>query len=104
MLEPGEDPIEGGLRELSEETGYAGGEARLIGSCHPNPAIQNNRCFFVLVKPVTLVNPTAWDTHEELAIDVVPLKNLYARAYRGELCHSLTLTGLFFLANTLGMK
>ena len=50
VMEEGEDPIAAGVRELSEETGYGGGKARLLGSVHPNPAIQDNRCHFVLVE------------------------------------------------------
>jgi ADP-ribose pyrophosphatase len=102
MLEPGEDPIEGGLRELVEETGYSGGTARLIGSCFPNPAIMNNRCFFVLTEPVTKTADTAWDTNEEMVIDLNSIDDVYRRAYRGEFRHSLTLTGLFFLKEYLG--
>ena len=31
VMEKGEDPITAGVRELSEETGYGGGKASLIG-------------------------------------------------------------------------
>lgn len=43
VIEPGEDPVKAGLRELEEETGYVGGNARLLASVHPNPAIMSNR-------------------------------------------------------------
>ena len=32
IVEPGEDPVVAGLRELREETGFAGASARLLGS------------------------------------------------------------------------
>jgi len=44
VIESGEDLVAAGVRELAEETGFAGGTARLLGSVHPNPAIQDNRC------------------------------------------------------------
>src|SRR5471032_929335 len=49
VIEPGEDPAAAAVRELREETGYTGARARLLGSVHPNPAIQSNRCHIVLV-------------------------------------------------------
>src|SRR4051812_40028013 len=51
MMDPGETaPIAAGLRELKEETGYEGTNARLIGQIYPNPAIMNNTCYTVLVE------------------------------------------------------
>src|SRR5437763_7819845 len=42
------DPVATGLRELREETGYEGNNARVIGKVFPNPAIMSNTCFTVL--------------------------------------------------------
>src|SRR5947199_9918374 len=39
LLEPGEDPGDGGARELLEETGYAGEPPEPLGSLWPNPAL-----------------------------------------------------------------
>src|SRR5438046_2389724 len=51
MMDPGEtDPVSTGTRELSEETGYVGKNARLLGQIFPNPAIMNNVCHTVLVE------------------------------------------------------
>ncbi|HVV00044.1 MAG TPA: NUDIX hydrolase, partial [Verrucomicrobiae bacterium] len=38
-----------GARELREETGYEGQNARVIGRVLPNPAILSNVCFTVLI-------------------------------------------------------
>src|SRR5256886_17620241 len=43
-------PLVAGARELREETGYEGENARLIGRVHPNPAIMSNTCHTVLVE------------------------------------------------------
>lgn len=94
VIDGGEDPVAAGLRELQEETGYAGGEARLLGAVHPNPAIQGNRCHLVLATGVERSAETAWDADEELETLLVPVEEVYARAYRGEITHALVLDAL----------
>lgn len=94
VIEDGEDPVVAGLRELAEETGYAGGIARLLGSVHPNPAIQDNRCHAVLADGVTLSGPLAWDEDEEIEVLTAPVEEVLAWARCGKITHSLSLTAL----------
>src|SRR5256885_1868583 len=47
-----------GLRELREETGYAGENPRLIGQILPNPAIMSNTCFTVMVENCHCLHPS----------------------------------------------
>ena len=94
VIEPGEDCVVAGLRELREETGYAGGSARLLGSVHPNPAMQSNRCHLVLVENARLESALEWDPDEELETLVTPVDEVYAMAYRGEITHALVLDAL----------
>ena len=61
VIEKGEDPIEAGLRELKEETGFVGEKAVLIGSARPNAAILSNQCHFVLVENVMKTAELAFD-------------------------------------------
>src|SRR5438309_3939061 len=50
MMDPHDaSPEATALRELREETGYAGEKPRLIGQIFPNPAIMSNVCFTVMV-------------------------------------------------------
>lgn len=97
MIEPGEDPVAAAVRELREETGYAGTGARLLGSVHPNPAIQNNRCHLVLVEGAERRGATAWDADEEIGVTTEPVAEVMAWARSGRITHSLVLCALFYL-------
>lgn len=105
VIEAGEDPVEAGLRELAEETGFAGINARLLGTVHPNPAIQGNHCHLVLVEGATKTHELAWDQDEELHVATLPVDEVYALARRGGITHSLVLNALFlFEPHWIAMK
>lgn len=95
MIEAGEDPVVAGLRELTEETGYAGKNARLLGRVHPNPAIMSNRCHVVLVEDAGLAGPPHWDADEEIEVGLFPVEDVLARVRAGEISHSLVVSALF---------
>jgi len=95
VIEPGEDPVAAGIRELREETGYVGERARLLGAVHPNPAIQNNRCHLLLVEGAVRRANLAWDPDEEIAITTAPVAEVLAAVRTGRITHSLVLCGLF---------
>jgi 8-oxo-dGTP pyrophosphatase MutT (NUDIX family) len=95
VIERGEDPVAAGVRELREETGYAGASARLLGSVHPNPAIQNNRCHLVLVEGAERSTATEWDHDEEIAVTTAPVEEVFACARDGRITHALVLNALW---------
>ena len=95
VIERGEDPVAAGVRELREETGYAGASARLLGSVHPNPAIQSNRCHLVLVEAAARVAAPAWDHDEEIAVSTAPVEEVFAWARCGRITHALVLYALW---------
>jgi ADP-ribose pyrophosphatase len=97
IVDPGEDPVEAGLRELREETGYVAERGRLIGTCSPNPAILNNQCKIVFADNVVLTDEgTEWDEHEEMEIRAVPEAEILQWAADCQIGHALALTGLLF--------
>jgi ADP-ribose pyrophosphatase len=98
VIEPGEDCLAAGLRELREESGYVGGPVRLLGSVHPNPAIQNNRCHLVLVENARPEAQLAWDPDEELEVLIRSVDEVYALAYAGGITHALVLDALLLFA------
>ena len=95
IIERGEDPLIAGLREVAEETGYRAARARLLGTVHPNPAIQNNTCHLVLAEDSALSSPLAWDEDEEIEIVTAPVAEALAWARTGRITHALSLNALF---------
>jgi ADP-ribose pyrophosphatase len=94
VIDAGEDPLAAGVRELREESGFVGAPARLLGSVHPNPAMQSNRCHLVLVEDARPVAALDWDPDEEFEITTLPVDEVYALAARGEITHALVLNAL----------
>lgn len=94
VIERGEDPVVAAARELEEETGYTGEKARRLGSVHPNPALQSNRCHLVLVENVRKTHPLGWDDDEEIEVLTKPVDEVYALARHGAITHSLVLNAL----------
>lgn len=95
VMEPGEDPVAAGLRELTEETGFTGRGARLLGSVHPNPAIQSNRCHIVFVEEAERTAELEWDADEEIGISTAAVDEVLALARGGGITHGLVLNALF---------
>lgn len=96
IIEEGESPVEAGLRELKEETGYVGKNAKLLASFSPNPAIQSNRAHLVIVEDCEKISETSWDANEEIAIREIPLGELDAMVLNGEIHHSIAINGVYF--------
>lgn len=94
VMEAGEEHLLAGVRELCEETGYTGRPAQLLGSVHPNPAMQSNRCHFVWVEHAEPTTPLAWDPDEEMQVTTLPIAEVYRLAHRGEISHGLVLNAL----------
>jgi ADP-ribose pyrophosphatase len=76
LIEAGETPEAAAVRELREETGYTAQRWRTLGETDANPAFMSNRFTAVLAEDATLTDPTAWDEHEELALQLVPVGEL----------------------------
>lgn len=94
VIEYPEDPIQAAIRELLEETGYAGRRPELLGWSYPNPAIQNNRCFVVAIHEADLVSKPNWDEHEEIETELIPLSKVPAFFSEGKIRHALSLCAL----------
>lgn len=96
MADGKEDPVTAGVRELREETGYVGRNARQIGMVHPNPAIQNNTCHLVLVEDARREAEIEWDHHEEMETVLMDVEAVFELARSGGITHSLVIDAFFF--------
>jgi 8-oxo-dGTP pyrophosphatase MutT (NUDIX family) len=96
MLEEGETPLEGGKRELLEETGYTGGRFIEVGKSFPNAASHTNSHYSVLALDVKKVSGQALDDTEDIEVALFPLEEVIAMARRGELPNPMQITALFY--------
>jgi 8-oxo-dGTP pyrophosphatase MutT (NUDIX family) len=97
MIDPSDpSPAAAGVRELREETGFEGRNARCVGQASPNPAIMSNTLFTVLVEDCRCVHPLAWDHGEDLATRLVPISEIPGLVAAGKIRHSLVLVALFY--------
>ncbi len=86
-----ETPAAAAARELEEETGYVAASIEPLGYCHPNPAIQNNRCFSFVARGVQKLKPTRFDGNEDLATRLVPLTSIPELIAQGRITHALVI-------------
>ncbi len=98
VIDSGEDAVAAGVRELREESGYVGSSARLLGTVHPNPAMQSNRCHLVLVENARPMADLEWDPDEEFEIITKPVEEIYALAGSGGITHAMVLNALLLFA------
>lgn len=96
MMDAGEhDPVATGVRELREETGYEGDQARALGWVYANPAILNNRSHFVLVENCVLKHECEFDHSEDLLTRLVPWGEIPGLVRDGKIRHPLVVAALY---------
>lgn len=83
------------VRELREETGYAGENARVIGTVRPNPAIMSNTCHVVLIERCVPRHERQFDHGEDLATHLVPVGEVPRLVAGGRIRHSLVVAALY---------
>jgi 8-oxo-dGTP pyrophosphatase MutT (NUDIX family) len=98
MCDEGESPAEAAHRELLEETGFAAGSLVELGSVHPNPAIQSNRCHSFLATDLRRIADPKPDPNEGFEEELVRLSEVPGLVTGGRITHSLVI-GAFYLLN-----
>jgi 8-oxo-dGTP pyrophosphatase MutT (NUDIX family) len=86
LIDPCDDsPEAAARRELLEETGYEAQEYQVIGSCFPQPAVLENRGFFVLASDARLTCEMQPDPGEEIEVAVFSLDDIPGMIQNGRI-------------------
>ena len=97
MMDPQEtDPVATAVRELREETGYEGENARVLGKIWSNPAIMSNRTYTVLIENCQLRHAVEFDHCEDLTTQLVPAAEVPQLVADEKIGHSLVVVALYY--------
>ena len=83
-LEPGENPLECGIRELEEETGMKAEEFISLGVAYPSPGYVNEKLYLYMAKELSqgVANP---DEDEFLNVIKMPFSQLFQMVMTDEI-------------------
>jgi len=95
LVDPGDSPRAAARRELREETGYGEEDMISLGSVHPNPAIQDNRCHTFLARNVVYSGPPELEAKEDIDVVLQPLKDIPRLISDGLITHALVIAAFY---------
>ncbi|MEA5112999.1 MAG: NUDIX hydrolase [Geobacteraceae bacterium] len=100
-LDPGEDPLHCGLRELGEETGLAAANMESLGVVHTSPGVFDEQIHLYLA--TGLVQGQAEPEHyEDIQVVRISLSEALAMAVAGDITDSKTMISLFRAFHRMG--
>lgn len=100
VVDPGETALDAARRELSEETGYGGGEWQLFMTLSPNPTNHNNLVYTFLATDVEPVGKPHQESTEDIHVHVMTREEVRELLDSGEIIQALHAAPLYkYFAN-----
>jgi 8-oxo-dGTP pyrophosphatase MutT (NUDIX family) len=97
MVDPEDpSPMAAAQRELREETGYESDPLLPLGVVHPNPAIQDNRCYSFLAPNASPAGEPDPEEGEDIAVVKFRLSKIPGLIKEGRITHSLVITAFLW--------
>lgn len=100
VIEDGEDPLDAAKRELSEETGYEGGEWTKVATISANPSTTSNLTHCYLARGVRKVRNQHLDATEDIEVILLSRDELYQLMLDDKIRQALMLAPLWKLFAT----
>jgi 8-oxo-dGTP pyrophosphatase MutT (NUDIX family) len=95
LVEDSDSPEEAARRELWEETGYREETMIPLGFVHPNPAIQNNRCYTFLARNAQPTGHRHQDEREDIEVILKPISDIPRLIREGTISHALVIAAFY---------
>lgn len=99
VIDKGETPREGAVRELREETGCRAGKITYIGSLSPNPAIMTNRVHFFVAEKLEKASVQDLDDDEFVEVLEVSQKDVKANFGKKTYSHAIHAAAMTLFEN-----
>ncbi len=95
VVEEGEDPETAARRELLEETGYSGGQWRLLNKIAQNPSTANNYTYCYLAVGVEHTATQHLDPTEDIAVRILSEEEVLSMLQNDEIKQALMVAPLW---------
>lgn len=89
VIDPGETPLEAAKRELSEETGFGGGEWSLFMKVSPNPTNHTNFSYTFLATDVEPIGTQHQEATEDIRVHLLTPDEVYEILTSGQIVQAL---------------
>ena len=94
VIDDGESPEQGAVRELKEETGASAKTLVHLGTMNPNPALFSNKVHVFLADGLEFSGTQNLDDDEFLKYKELPVKEVYSKMGSPEYPHALMMAAL----------